>query len=459
MEEDLFFDEIEKIASIVKALIKEKHVKVVSHHDADGLCSASILVRALTRAGASFEFRIVKQLTDYEIGNLDVSESELLVLSDLGSGQINELKHILEKTQVLILDHHDPVRHENMNLFHINPLVLGEEEISASMVCYLFAKALDPRNNDLIDLAVVGSIGDLMDEKWELKGLGRKVLEEAETLGKVSIAKGLRLYGRNSRPIFRSLQYSSETVIPGVTGSESNSVQFLSELGIDIKDGERWRKLKDLTEDENRKLATAIIMERLKNGQSDAEDVFGEIYTLVGRPKELQDVREFATLLNACGRTGNYGTAIKLCLNDLTAIQESWDIMKNYKLMISKGLNWIRDGNFTDNGKVALIEGGKRIPDTVIGTVSSIALSSGMVNPGRVVVGLSEDGQGNYKVSARISRDLDINLRDIVVDAARAVGGEAGGHRFAAGALIECDKKAEFIKALEDSFGEAISKG
>jgi len=450
----LFFEEIEKVAKITKALVREKNVKVVSHYDTDGLSSAAILIKALTREGIGFEFRILKQLTEKDINELSIGESDFLILSDLGSGQINGLRGILDQTQVLILDHHEPVRKEHMNLLHINPLVLGEEEISASMVCYLFAKALNIRNTELIDLAVVGAIGDIMDEKWELRGLGRKVLEEAEMLGKVSIEKGLRLYGRNTRPIFKSLEYSSDASIPGVTGSESNAVQFLTELGIEIKDGERWRRLKDLTLEEQKKLASAIILERLKSGHEEAEDVFGEIYNLIGRPDELQDVREFATLLNACGRTGRFDVAIRLCLNDFTAIRESWQILENYRKMISGGLNWLREGNFEARASVTVVNGGKKISDTIIGILSSIALSSGIVNPAKPVIGFADAGSGNLKISARISRNLNFNLRDIITEAARSVGGEAGGHRFAAGGLIAAGKEEEFIKAVENKLSK-----
>lgn len=450
----MFFEEIEKTAKIAKALIREKNVKVISHHDADGLSSAAILIKALTREAACFEFRILKQLTEEDISELNISESDFLILSDLGSGQIDGLRSILDRTQVLILDHHDPVRKEHMNLFHINPLVLGEEEISASMICYLFTKSLNIKNTDLIDLAVVGAIGDIMDEKWKFRGLGRKVLEEAEMLGKISVEKGLRLYGRNTRPIFKSLEYSSDTIIPDITGSESNAVQFLTEIGIELKEGGRWRRLKDLTLKEQKKLASAIIVERLKNGYEDAEDIFGEIYTLVGRPDELQDAREFATLLNACGRTGRFDIAIRLCLNDLSAIRDSWDILRNYRKMISSGLNWLRDGNFEVRGSLTIVDGGARIPDTIIGTLSSIALSSGLVSPLKPVIGFADAGGGNLKVSARISRNLNFNLRDIIVEAARIAGGEGGGHTFAAGALIAAGKKEEFIKAVENKLSK-----
>lgn len=448
----MFFEEIDRIAKITKAIIKSKKPKIISHYDADGLCSASILIKTFMREGVEFELRIIKQLTNEELKNLTVGENDFLILSDLGSGQVNGIADagLLDKTQVLILDHHEPLRREHMNLFHINPLIFGEEEISASMVCYLFSKALNIKNTDLIDLAIVGAIGDILDEKWELKGLGKEILEEAELLGKISVERGLRLYGWNSRPIFKSLEYSFDTEIPNVTGSESNAVQFLSELGIKLKDGERWRRLRDLTPDEQSKLASAIIMERVKGGYDDAEDIFGDVYNIVGHPEDLQDVRELATLLNACGRTGNYYVAIRLCLGDLSAIRHSSDIMETYRQMISDGMNWVREGNVTEHESIAVIDAGKKIPDTVIGTISSLVMSSGLTSINKIIVGFSDTGNGKLKVSARMPRNLNFNLRDILVDAARSVGGEAGGHTFAAGAFIDANKKEEFIKAIEN---------
>ena len=446
----MFFKEIDRTAKIVKALIKEKNVKIVSHYDADGLASASIMVKALDREGANFKLRVVKQLTEKEIGRMSVGEGDLLILLDLGSGQISSLSGILEKTQILILDHHDPIRKEHMNLLHINPLVFGEEEVSGAMVTYMFVKSLNPRNTELIDLAIVGAIGDVMDNNWKLEGLGRRILKEAEMLGKITITRGLRLYGRNTRPIFKSLEYSTDITIPGITGSESNAVQFLSELGIDLKEEEKWRRLRDLTEREQRKLASAIIVERLNNGLDGAEDVFGEIYSLVGRPEELQDVREFATLINACGRTGRFEVAIRLCLGDLTAIKDSWDIVDGYKRLISNGMNWLRNGNIDERRFVAVIDGGSKIDDAIIGTLSSIAMSSGLIDKEKVVVSFADADDGKLKISSRMSRHLSFNLRDIIVESAHAVGGEAGGHQFAAGGMIDADKKEEFIKAVEN---------
>ena len=54
---------------------------------------------------------------------------------------------------------------------------------------------------------------------------------------------------------------------------------------------------------------------------------------------------------------------------------------------------------------------------------------------------------GQYKVSIRLSgRKAEVDLRDIVKKITEKVGGEAGGHAFAAGAMIKEDKVDEFVK-------------
>lgn len=452
----MLLEEIDKISKIFSSLIKEKNVKIVSHLDADGLTSGSIIARMLLREDSSFELRIVKQLVDDTIKDLKIDENDFLILTDLGSGQLNLLKGILEKTQILILDHHEPERLNHLNLFHLNPLLFGKEEISSSMLCYLFAKSVDIKNIDLIHLAIVGAVGDEIDENWKFTGFARKILKEAENVGKVVILKGLRLYGR-SRPVHKALEYSFNPFIPGISGSESGAVQFLSELGITIKDDDEWRALKELTIEEQKRLASAIIIERLRGKQSDAADIFGEIYLLSELPEEIQDAREFATLLNACGRLGKYETAIELCLNDLTAIKNSDSILTEYRKKISEGIELIRNGDViktTENATYIFCA--DKVLDTMIGTLTSISINSNLVNTDKPVFGFA-DSNGSVKVSARASRKLkQINLKEIIVYAMEQLHAEGGGHKFAAGALIQKKDKDKFVEIVDKKIGEIL---
>ncbi len=454
----MFLEDINRVAKIFRSLVKEKKVKIVSHLDADGLTSAAILSKMLLREGVNFELRIVKQLTGDNIGDIEVGDGEILVLSDLGSGQTDLLDDILSRTHVLILDHHDIKKKSHLNLLHINSLLSGEEEISASMTCYLFAKAFDIRNVDSVPLAIIGAVGDELDEDWTFSGeLASKILSEAVETGKMTVIKGLRLYGRYARPLHKSLEYSFDPFIPGISGSESGAVQMLCDLGIELKSGEEWRKLKDLTIEEQKRLASAIIIERLKAKHSDADDIFGDIFVLPNMPDELHDTREFATLLNACGRLGRYDIGLRLCFYDLTALKDSDEMIEEYRKAISSALEWVRSSDVIQTTEHAsyLFAGG-RISDTIIGTITSVLLNSNMVDTDKPVFGFA-DSNGKLKVSARLSKDVkQINLRDVIVYAIERLSGDAGGHAHAAGALIAKEDKDKFVEIIEEKLGEMI---
>lgn len=456
--DDLFLEAIEKTAKIIKPIIKEKKVKLLTQFDTDGLTAASVIMKMLIREDVNFESKVYKQLSSEVIDNLSVSENDFLILTDFGSGQLHLLKNIIEKTHVLVLDHHEPVDFKHMNLFHINPMLFGEEELSSSIISYLLAKFVNIKNTDLIDLAIIGAVADAVEEKWEFKGFAKKILEEAETISKISVTKGLRLYGRNSRPIYQSLAFSVDPLIPGISGSESHAVQFLSELGIDVKSGGEWKKLKDLSVEEQQKLTSAIIRERM-GIEGTAEDIFGDIYTILGRPEELQDVREFSTLINSCGRTGNDSVGIRLCLSDCSILEYSMEVFSQYRKMLSNGLNLVRNKKdiVRKTDFATYILAGSSIPDTIIGTISSIVLNSNLVET-KPLFGLSDSENGIVKVSARLPRDSEINLREVLVEAVGQLDdkAEAGGHTLAAGAFIPKGKEDEFIKIVDKILGDKI---
>jgi len=373
---NLFLDEIERVSKIFKVIIKNKHVKIISQFDTDGITSAAILTKMLLRENVNFDLRIVKQLTRDVVAELNVDENDFVIISDCGSGQLPTLKEMIDKTEFLILDHHEPADFTHMNLLHINPLLFGEDEMSASIVCYLFAKFVNVKNVDLVDLAIIGAIGDMADENWEFKGLIKKITDEAETIGKVTTTKGLRLYGRFSRPIYKSLAYSFNPFIPGISGNESQAIQFLSDLDINVKEHDEWKKLKDLSVEEQQKLATAIIVQRLKS-EKDAADIFGDNFTILDRPEELQDVREFATLINACGRTNNHNIALRLLVGDYMVLDKSRDVLDGYKKLISNSLKWIREHqkSISNSNFATFLLAENKIPESVIGTVTTIILN------------------------------------------------------------------------------------
>lgn len=453
----MFLDEISRLAKITKSIVREKTVKIFSHYDADGIISASILSKMFIREGINFQLRILKQLTKEFVDEIVVNKNDFLIFTDFGSGQINILKKFFDITQVLIIDHHQPINFHHINLFHLNPILFNDEEVPSSIISYLFAKFFDKRNIDLVDLAVVGAIADEHENDLEMKSFTKKVFDEAEAIGKLSITKGLRFYGRN-RPIHKSLALSFDPFIPGISGSESQAVQFLSEINIPILNGSEVRTLKDLTLEEQQRLASAIISERMKL-EENVEDIFGNIYTLIGKPEEIQDAREFGTLINACGRTGNFLVAFKLCLGEYSSLEECFEILDKYRKMISDALNLLKEEKEivieTDYAK--FIFGETKIPDTIIGTITSIIINSNLFGLEKPIFGFADTTNNMVKVSARAPKIMEnLNLGNILRKAAQYVNGEAGGHIKAAGALIPKENQEKFIHIINTLLGEAF---
>ena len=451
----LFLNEVERIAHIFKELVKKKHVRIYAQYDTDGITSASIIAKVLLREGCNFELRILKQLNSKTVKDVVYRENDLLIFLDMGSGQINVLKDIIEKTTVLIIDHHEPIKYEHLNLLHINPLLFGEdpEKYSTSLLTFIFAKFVDPKNIDQIDIAIVGAIGDRRDEGIKVGSIG-EMLEEAKAMGFVNVSKDLKFFGFD-KPLFKVIAYSFDPLIPSIYGNEAAAMQFLQDLGISVRNGEEWKTLKDLTNEEKARIADGIIRE--KNGQVEFSEIFGEIFALSKKPEFLSDSREFSVIINACSRMGESDLALRLCLGDYSVYSRAMEKMEEYRRQIAKSISLIESGKIIEKENGIFIVGGKDIPDSLIGTITSIILSS--KKPNKPIFGLAYDSVTNMiKVSARKQNGENINLRNILVNVSKELGGEAGGHKDAAGAYIPVEKENEFIDKVNSLIGEISAK-
>ena len=438
-------------------------IRYVSHLDADGLSSAAIIVRTLIRENRKYCLSIVPQLTEEVAVQLAAESYTCYLFTDLGTGQFGLLKKHLSARgkSVFILDHHhiqDEFEAEGM--VHVNPHLAGIEssrEISGAGVSYLFSKALDGKNSDLAHIALVGAIGDMQEDRG-FSGFNREILEDAKASGMIKVITGLRLFGVQTKPLHKVLEYSSEYPIPGVTGSESAAIQFLLQLGILPKAGNGWRKLTDLTDEELVKLATGVVMQRIENKEPD--EIIGPVYILKheaeGSP--LRDAKEFATLLNACGRLDKASAGIGACLGDGKCREEALRTLDDYKHHISNSLTWYENALkqkgsgsgaiILDNG-VTIINAEENVLPTMIGTLASILSKSRNFSPGTFVLSLARAEDNFTKISMRLAGEKSVkgrfNLTEMLTAIAERVGGQAGGHHEAAGALIKTEKEEEFI--------------
>ena len=246
--------------------------RLVSHYDCDGITSAAIMAKTLIKEGKSFRLSFVKQLNEDIIQELGAEENGFIIILDCGSGQLGPLqKHVLKEGRTLVICDHHQVQGEILSdaVLHLNPLDFGiTENISAAGVTYLLSRSLGPENKEFSELAVIGAIGDAqmgsVGRDWGMLGLNKEILKDSQQAKKIRVSKGLRLWGRRSRPVHKALEYSVDPYIPGISGSESSSIQFLKDLGIEPKEKKKWRTLSDLSAEEQKKLASGIIVERIR---------------------------------------------------------------------------------------------------------------------------------------------------------------------------------------------------
>src|SRR3989344_5626084 len=150
-------EKVKEVVQKINALSEKKHLRVISHHDTDGITSAAIFSRALHRWNKKFTLQIVKNLDKPFIDSL--SEKEAIIFLDLASGSIPYLAE--KNTEVIIIDHHElSLQAIPPNITILNPHLLSEEPCSGAALAYKCAREISPLNADLSTLAVIGMIGD-----------------------------------------------------------------------------------------------------------------------------------------------------------------------------------------------------------------------------------------------------------------------------------------------------------
>ncbi|MEK6826369.1 MAG: DHH family phosphoesterase [Nanoarchaeota archaeon] len=450
-----FLHEIKKDANELKKHNTEL-IKVISHLDADGLSSSAIITRALTRGGFKFSLATVRQLDDFLFDELSRENFSTLIFLDLGSGSIKQIEERFKNRTIYILDHHKPQDHKPKNATVINPHyynIDGSKEISGAGIAYLFAKALDSANIDMAHIAILGAIGDMQENNGFHSDLNNFILEDAINSGKIEVKIGLRMFGMQTRPINKVLEYTTDPYIPGVSGNELGTKKFLEEIGLNFVENGKYKKLVNLTDEEMKKLVTGIILRRI-GSEEKPDDVLGKVYLLVEEEDEnpLKDAKEFSTLLNACGRLNKPSVGIGCCLGDKKSKEEAIILLLDYKREIINSLNWFyaNKNKFIEGPGYLIINAEDNIKDTMIGTIGSLISKNSMYKEGTIIITMAYTIDGNIKASLRTVGKTKKDLMAITKTIVTKVGGIGGGHKYAAGALIPLDKEKEFIEATKE---------
>lgn len=470
------------LASRLKELISEgKTISVISHLDADGISAAGIVSKVLAREEAPFQVRIIRQLRLSEVKSLEEkAHSRVYVFLDMGSGQIdNIVKYLADKTTVFILDHHENIeRLESESILELNPHlygVNGSMDLSGAGVSYLLAKYVNDENTDLSPLALVGAVGDIQDKgpQRTFTGINNDLIV-ADALKKdlIKVSKDILLFGSETRPIHLALKYTTDPFIEGITGEEDKCIAFLSSLNIPLKKDSEWRTLSDLDKDEKIRLYSSLVTYMLQKGfdAQTAEQLIGTKYIILSEEEgsPLRDIREYAYILNACGRLGYTGLGVALCIGDRSkALLEAQNILNDYRQKISKYLSWLHEpGRIKEMEYVRVIHGENVIEERMIGTMASIISRMGGKDLNKALLCFAYNQEGNgIKVSVRGNEALvkkGLNLSQAlksVIDEMGLIGSEAGGHDIAAGAEIPIGSENTFSSFLNKVVGSQLGEG
>ncbi|MFQ5884313.1 MAG: DHHA1 domain-containing protein [Thermoplasmata archaeon] len=446
-----------------------KEVLVVTHIDADGITAGSIACSSLGRAGIDYDIVFVKSLDEDVARKIRDRNPEFVWFADIGAGSFD----LISDLSGIITDHHVPSESFKgsgrgrlaspvgaSGPCMLNPHLYGLDgslDISGAGVAYVVAKGMDQENSHLSSLAIVGAVGDMQDQTHRrLVGSNREILRDAVFGGWMTNDIDIRYFGRETRPLAKLLTYSSDPLVPGLSGDYYSCVNFLEEVGVALKTDDELRCWSDLVHSEKRRIICELVALLLETGfgYAHAERIVGECYTLVQEKEKsvLRDAKEFATLLNSCGRYDKAEIGKDICMGDRErSLEKALNLLQTHREYLVESLQIAEEMGIIELDHLQYFHGGNRIQDTVIGITAGMLLSSPGTSKSRPLFAFarSEDG---VKVSARgtkelVSKGLDLSV--VMSAAAQTLGGAGGGHNIAAGATIPYDSEEEFLELAE----------
>jgi single-stranded-DNA-specific exonuclease len=416
--------------------VKNKPVRIIAHHDTDGITSAAIISKTLRRLDKAFTIKIIKGIDEAILQEeLKRNSREVLLFVDLASNSLASFQNL--QNPIFILDHHEIDKTKlNEKIKIINPHLFGEEEICGAGLCYLFSKTISENNKDLSSIAIIGMIGDR--HETHISKIYQQIINDSEGL---EIKKSLLIFSA-TRPLRKSLEYSTSFFIPGVTGSAQGVQEILRENQISPE-----KTLAELNEDEVSKLVTSILIRMASNGEK--SEIIGNIYMMKFFNRK-EDARELSVLINACSRLGYSDLALSFCLQHEKAREKAQEVYIQYKQELVGALkNAEKIERIRGNGFV-ILNAKDSIKDTIIGTITSMMSSSLDYQEGTVLISMAYN-EDKIKVSARIAGRKGKNLKEVLEKTILIANlqAEVGGHQKAAGCLIRKEDEIKFIEELK----------
>lgn len=436
-----FSDALKNAAKVVN---RAEYVRVISHYDADGLASASVIAGALARMRKQFHLSMVKGLDDDGLARIAKEGNAVVLFLDMGSGQIDGLEGL--DARVVALDHHKPIR-KSRKVVQVNPHFHGMDgmvEACGASLSLLLSIVLDDANWALSPVALAGVVGD-RQHMGGMKGVNQQILDQAVEGKHVTVQRGLNLTGTT---VLDTVANSVDPYFVGMSGREENALAFLESMKINPK-----TPMGSLDEVYRRKLTSMLSLRLMGQGcrPETVEELVSDVHWI---PSMELSTSDLADLLNACGRMDHEGLGVALSLGDKSALAEANGLRRQYTSNIMKRLLSIEEAGAEQMQNIQFFEA----PDpSLAGAQCGLAMQY-ILDQAKPTIALSTAGD-KVKVSSRgtkylVSKGLDLSAA--LKRASEKVGGRGGGHAVASGATIPADKREEFLSLLDEVVGKQL---
>ena len=433
---------------MLKKHIKEGNIiRLISHNDADGLTSAGVIANAIKEEGGQFHTTILSRLKAEDIEKLSKENYKLFIFSDMGSSCLSKINQLI-KADVIIADHHQPSDVEPKdNLIHVNPHLFGidgSKELSGAGASYLVVRDLDKKH--LAYIALIGAFGDMQCYNGFV-GINKLILDDALEAGNLEIHDDLKIVSKSNEPLYKSLAYTLNPPLPGITGNLEKSQEFLDNKGISygIKFTDLGDEEKDFLKDELIKLNP---------------NIWGDVYSVPKENPVLRNLEEYSILLDSCGKNKKFGLGISILLGERDkALDAALNIQKSYRNDLMKGMEWIINEGSNNLDNIQYVYSEDKVLKAVMGIIISVGMSANILPDDKPILSLAKLND-IIKISGRTTRPMverGVNLGKALNEASVNFGGQGGGHDIAAGAVIPVSAKDNFLNLVNDIIGHQIN--
>lgn len=416
-------------------------VRILCHYDADGTAAAAVLVRALLRENHEVHTTLSHVLNQERLERAMGDGVDLLLVSDMGSAQVDLLEEV--DGPVVVLDHHQPPR-DSETVLQLNPHfygLQGTRDACGASMSLLLAIAMNEANLDLAGVALVGCIGD-RQHIGGFKGINALLFGRAM---EGDILRAEPAPALADLPMAEALHYSVGPYFRDLSGRKKAIQDFLSGLELDSA-----AHIRDLDGPQRERLLSALSL-RLVQQEIRPETVqhlVEEKYWYA--PYDLY-VDDLESLVNAASRQGAESLGLALSLGDFAGREEAEGLRKKHWAAVLRGLRKVEEeGAFAkDHIQFFYAEG-----PTLAGSVAGVSMRY-LLDQEKPTLGLAVT-DGTTKVSARGTDYLigqGVDLAEALREGAQAVGGAGGGHNIASGATIPKGKEERFLEVVDGVVG------